>query len=63
MLTNHDFNVEPLDTCKIVEKTYKMPCWYKSKIADIPSIKAIEKHKNAIGLDYWQDDKGKWHSN
>ena len=61
MLTNHEFNTEPLKTNKLVEEVYKMPCWYKSKIADIPTIKNIEKYKNSIGLDYWQrEETGEW---
>lgn len=63
MLTNHEFNIEPLKTCKLVEDTYKMNCWYKSKIKDIPSIKKIKEYKDSIGLDYWQKDNGEWVSN
>ena len=64
MLTSHEFKGKKLSTCSLVEETYDMPCWYKSKIAEIPSIEDIKKHKEAIGLDYWQrEETGEWISN
>lgn len=63
MLTEHNFNGEPLSTCELVEDTYHQKCWYKSKIKDIPTIAKVQKYKESIELDYWQRDNGEWVSN
>ena len=63
MLTFHEFNGKKFEVPKVVSSVYDMPCWYSHDIATLPSIKAIQKYKEEIGLDYWQDDKGKWISN
>ena len=63
MMTYHEFNGEKFKVPKIISDTYPMPCWYSHDIATLPSIKVIQKYKEEIGLDYLQDNKGKWISN
>ena len=61
MLTNHKFTGESLETCELVKKKLPMNCWYKSKIADIPTIKEVQKYKESIRLDYYQkENSGAW---
>lgn len=64
MLTDHEFNSEKLGTTLLIDDTYNgLNCWFKCEISKVPSVKEVEKYKNSIGLDYWQDSFGKWISN
>ena len=63
MLTYHEFKGEPLTTCELVDKLFKMPCWYKSSIATLPTVKQIEKYKISIGLDYEVREDGEVYNN
>ena len=61
MLTSHEFYGEPLTTCELVDNTYHERCWYKSKISKIPAVSKVQKHKESIGLDYYQrEETGDW---
>lgn len=50
MLTTNEFNGEIYSTCKLVEETFKLDCWYKSNIFDLPSVKNIENFTKKLEL-------------
>ena len=53
MLTNHEFDGEPLETTELVKNTYKsLNCWYNCKIQDIPTVKEVDMYRKSIHLDY-----------
>lgn len=53
MLTNHEFDGEPLETTELVKNTYKsLNCWYNCKIQDIPTVEEVDMYRKSIHLDY-----------